>query len=92
MSRRPIHFLAICCIFAVLYTGCFKQQPITAPCPPPPYIERPTLKAPALKAEATMVDVLTAYVLDAIAMDGYSRKLEALLAAYRPVEKAEVRK
>lgn len=76
----------------LLCTGCSLLKPkiITAPCPPPPHVERPVLAVHSLKPEATIVDVLTAYVLDAIAMDGYSRKLEALLAAYRPVEPAKV--
>lgn len=76
----------------LLCTGCslLKPKVITAPCPPPPHVERPALAVHSLKAEASFVDVLTAYVLDAIAMDGYSRKLEALLAAYRPIEPAKV--
>ena len=76
----------------LLCTGCswLKPRVITAPCPPPPVVVRPALKVGDLKPDSTIVDILTAYVLDAIVMDGYSRKLEALLAAYRPIEPAKV--
>lgn len=79
-------------LILLLTIGCslFKPKVITAPCPPPPHVERPVLAVHALKPEASIIDVLTAYVLDAFVMDGYSRKLEALLAAYRPIEPAKV--
>lgn len=78
----------------LLCSGCswFKPKIITAPCPPPPMVERPELKFPKLPETATLVDIVTALVLDALSRDGYERKLEAILDAYRPAEPAKILK
>ena len=70
----------------LLCTGCsmFRRPVVTAPCPPPPFVQHPQLRIHQLQGTASMAEILTAYVLDLAEVDGYSRRLEALLDAYRP--------
>jgi len=84
MIRKRVHILGTCLFFGVLTTGCFKRQIITAPCPPPPAVFHPTLRVHSLKPDSNFSEILTAYVLDLTEIDGYARRLEALLDAYRP--------
>jgi hypothetical protein len=81
-----LFFLAGCCPESrpeIRYVTQRVEVPVSVPCPAPPPADPPALAIEGLPPEAPPAEVLKAYAVTTEQLMGYSRQLEARLAAYR---------